>query len=38
MMTGDLLDTVLNLGTFIFIGFAGWLLVRELPERDDKGK
>lgn len=38
MITGDLVDTLLNLGTFAFIGFAGWLLVRKLPKRDDTGK
>lgn len=28
MLTGDLLDTVLNLIVFAFLGFAVWLLVR----------
>lgn len=38
MISGDLLDTFLNLWTFVFIGFAGWLLWRKLPERDDSGQ
>jgi len=40
MLTGDLLDTLLNLGTFAFIGAMVWLLVRDFPDRtrrrDDK--
>ncbi|WP_286175707.1 hypothetical protein [Labrenzia sp. CE80] len=34
MIVGDLLDTVLNLGTFAFIGFLAWLMMRDLPDRD----
>lgn len=33
MLTGDLIDTFLNLGTFAFIGAMVWLLMRGLPER-----
>lgn len=28
MLTGDLLDTLLNLTVFGFIGFSVWLLIR----------
>ena len=33
MLTGDLIDTVLNLGTFAFIGAMVWLMMRALPDR-----
>ena len=33
MLIGDPLDTLLNLGTFAFIGAMVWLLVRDLPPR-----
>jgi hypothetical protein len=37
MLVGDTLDTVLNIGTFAFIGAIVWLMVRKLPEdRGDK--
>jgi hypothetical protein len=36
MLVGDAVDTVLNLGTFVFLGAMGWLLWRKLPERDDR--
>lgn len=37
MLTGDLIDTVLNLGTFAFIGAMVWLMIRDLPDRPDGG-
>lgn len=33
MLTGEVLDTVLNLGTFAFIAAMAWLFVRPLPPR-----
>ncbi len=36
MITGDLADTVQNLGTFAFIGFLVWLMLRDLPDREDR--
>ncbi len=36
MIIGDFTDTVMNLGTFAFIGFLIWLMVRELPDRRDR--
>ncbi len=36
MLVGDVVDTLLNLGTFAFIAFAAWLLVRRLPDRGGK--
>ncbi|RIA55777.1 hypothetical protein BXY53_0854 [Dichotomicrobium thermohalophilum] len=33
MLTGDPLDTILNLATFTFIGAMIWLLRRDLPKR-----
>lgn len=32
MLIGDLLDTLLNLGTFAFIGAMIWLVMRKGPE------
>lgn len=32
MLVGDLLDTVLNLSVFAFIGVAVWMLIRDLPK------
>lgn len=29
MLTGDLVDTILNLGTFAFVGAMVWLLLRK---------
>jgi len=34
MLSGDLVDTLLNLASFAFIGVLVWLLVRPLPDRD----
>ncbi len=34
MLTGDLVDTLLNISTFAFLGAMGWLLFRKLPNRD----
>jgi|GEM_PF-3261891 len=36
MLTGDVIDTVMNLVTFAFLGAMGWLLARKLPARDDR--
>ena len=33
MLTGDTVDTVLNLLTFAFVGVMIWLLLRDLPAR-----
>ena len=33
MLTGDLVDTLLNLITFAFIGAMIWLLLRKPPKR-----
>lgn len=30
MLTGELIDTVLNLTVFAFLGLVGWLLARPL--------
>ena len=35
MLVGDLLDTVMNLVAFAFLGAMAWLLVRPLPKHDD---
>jgi len=34
MLTGDALDTLMNLGTFAFIGAMVWLLMRKAPGDD----
>lgn len=31
MLTGEFLDTLLNLSVFAFIGFVLWLSLRKLP-------
>ncbi|TWI87365.1 hypothetical protein JM93_02607 [Roseibium hamelinense] len=31
MLLGDPVDTLMNLGTFAFIGFVFWILVRPGP-------
>ncbi len=36
MLTGDPLDTVLNLGTFAFMGFIVWLMMRKSPDDTEK--
>ena len=36
MLIGDLADTLMNLVAFAFLGAMGWLLWRDLPERDDE--
>lgn len=36
MLVGSLIDTLLNVTTFAFIGACVWLFLRELP--DGKGK
>jgi len=38
MLIGDPIDTLLNLGTFAFLGAMAWLLLRDLPNRggDDR--
>ena len=35
MLTGDLLDTILNLLTFAFIGAMIWVLKRKTNDKDD---
>lgn len=35
MLIGDLTDTFMNLGTFAFIGFLVWILMRKAPESRD---
>ncbi|POF33715.1 hypothetical protein CLV41_101164 [Roseibium marinum] len=35
MLIGDPLDTLLNLGTFAFIGAMIWLVMRKDPEDGD---
>ncbi len=32
MLIGDPVDTLMNLGTFAFIGFLAWVLMRKTPE------
>lgn len=34
MLVGSVIDTVLNLSIFCFIGAMVWLLTRRLPDRD----
>lgn len=36
MLVGSLIDTLLNLTMFAFIGACVWLYLRDLPERDDQ--
>jgi hypothetical protein len=36
MLTGDVIDTLLNLGTFAFIGAIVWLMTRKLPKNNVK--
>lgn len=31
MLLGDPIDTLMNLGTFAFIGFVLWILFRKKP-------
>ena len=38
MLIGSLIDTILNLTTFAFIGACAWLLLRDLPERKEGAK
>ena len=35
MLIGDPVDTVLNIGTFAFIGAMVWLMIRKLPRDGD---
>ncbi len=35
MLIGDALDTLLNLGTFAFIGAMIWLVMRKDPKSGD---
>lgn len=35
MLVGSLIDTLLNVTTFAFIGACVWLYLRELPDRKD---
>lgn len=32
MLTGELIDTILNLSTFAFVGAMVWLLLRKGPK------
>jgi len=34
---GDLVDTILNVGVFIFIGVMIWLYFKETPANDRSG-
>lgn len=36
MLIGELIDTLLNLVTFAFIGAMAWLLIRRLPNESKK--
>lgn len=36
MLVGSLIDTILNVTTFAFIGACVWLYMRDLPDRNDK--
>ncbi|WP_268884075.1 hypothetical protein [Jannaschia marina] len=36
MLTGDAVDTILNLATFAFIGAMVWLSVRRVPDRTEE--
>ncbi len=38
MLSGDLADTIMNIVTFAFIGVLIWLLVRNLPDRDEAAR
>ncbi len=35
MLIGDLTDTLMNLGTFAFIGFLAWIALRKAPDNRD---
>jgi hypothetical protein len=35
MLIGDPTDTIMNLGTFVFIGFLVWILMRKSPGSED---
>ena len=35
MLIGDPVDTLMNLGTFAFIGFVIWLIMRKSPDPED---
>lgn len=34
MLTGDVIDTLSNLVTFVFIGAMVWLLIRKISDAD----
>ena len=36
MLVGSLIDTLLNVTTFAFIGACVWLFVRDLPDRHEQ--
>mgnify|MGYP001814523842 CR=1 FL=1 len=36
MLTGDVVDTVLNLGTIAFLGAVVWLVIRKTPNDQDR--
>lgn len=36
MLVGSLIDTLLNVTTFAFIGACVWLFMRDLPERQEQ--
>lgn len=35
MLIGDPTDTLMNLGTFAFIGFLAWIALRKAPGSED---
>jgi len=35
MLIGDPVDTLMNIGTFAFIGFVAWILMRKEPGNPD---
>lgn len=35
MLIGDFTDTMMNLGTFAFIGFLVWIAMRKEPGSED---
>lgn len=38
MLLGDPVDTLLNLGTFAFVGAMVWILMRKLPDKDEDNR
>jgi hypothetical protein len=38
MLIGNLIDTILNVVTFAFLGAMIWLAVRDLPDRGEDSR